>query len=239
MLSFFARHHKGSSSQTRYFRPELMQLEDRAVPSASGFSMETETVGLTTLQSFLPAFTTTILSFENSLQTAMAGLTTQLSSLNQELNHLQLENYYLIQTIQQLEHMLQNYSPPTSPPQSLSSFVCAYRGVATPTDLQGDITANTSNRVYLVVNADGSGSITVSPFDGTNLQLHFNAGSITYSNGAIGFTYPSGLTSYVQFSFTPSSNGQLTGSLTGHGDWGHNGSFVAFSFPNLTMVPFE
>jgi hypothetical protein len=230
MLWPIARSAKRSSSQPRFFKPQLMRLEEREVLDASP-------IGWTTLQSYLPALTSTILSFENSIQSALAGFTTQLNSLNQELSHLQSENNYLLQTIQQLEHQLLTFQPPSTPPAppSLASFAGVYRGVQVPTSLQGDIPSSTSQRVYLTVNGDGSGQILVAPFDGTNLTLSFNAGSITYTNGTIGFTYPSGLTSYIQFSFTPGS-GQLTGNLVAHGNWGQGGSFVAFSFPNITLT---
>ncbi len=197
------------------------------------------------LQSFMPAITNAITAFENSLQSELAIFTAQLANINQELSHLQNENASLLQTIQQLEQSLFNYPPsntppsyppPSYPPLTLSSFAGVYRAAQAPNSVQGDIPAGTSQRVYLTLHADGSGQIFIAPFDGTNLTLSFNAGSFTYDNGTIGYTYPSGLTSYIQLSATPGPGTQLTGSLVGHGNWGQGGSFVAFSFSNLSFV---
>ncbi|MGH7172995.1 MAG: hypothetical protein ACRELG_22155 [Gemmataceae bacterium] len=228
-----ARTKKQSASQRRYFRPELMRLEDREVLSTTpGVTVE--------LQSLLPAVTNSIVAFENNFHAILTNFTTQLNSLNQELNLLQNENNLLWQTVQQLEHSLLSVAPPSappaSPPQSLSSFAGTYSATQIPTTLQGDIPANTPQYVSFTVNSDGSGVLAVSPFDGTTLTLHFNAGSISYNNGTIGFTYPSGLVSYIQFSFTPGDGHQLSGSIVAHGDWGQGGSYVAFSFPDITLT---
>ena len=210
-----------------------MRLEEREVLDATpGFNF-------TGLQSYVPVILNAIQGFENSLQTQLAGLTSQLNNLNQELNLLQSENTYLTQLVQQIEHTLLNYSPgtpPSSPTLSLASFAGVYRGAAIPDSVQGDIPANTQQRVYLTLHSDGSGSIFIAPFDGTNLTLNFNAGSFTYNNGTIGYTYPSGLTSFIQLSVTPGPGTDLTGSLVGHGNWGQGGSFVAFDFSNLAFV---
>jgi hypothetical protein len=211
-----------------------MRLEEREVPDATPFSLN-----LTALQSYLPALTSSFLAFENSFQKELAGFATQLGSLNQELNLLQKENSYLLQTIQQLEHTLFNYPPsppPSSPPSTLASFAGVYRAAQVPDSVQGDIPAGTSQRVYLTIHSDGSGQIFIAPFDGTNLTLSFNAGSFTYANGKIGYTYSPGLSSYIQLSVSPAAGNQLTGSLAGHGNWGHGGSSVAFSFSNLTFI---
>ena len=240
MRWLFARSPKRTSSQTRFFRPQLMRLEEREVLDATPFASN-----LTALQSYLPALTNSILAFENSLQTELAGFTTLLTNLNQQLTQLQNDNSSLLQTILQLEHAFLNYSPPSTPPSStppssppltLSSFAGVYRAAQVPDSVQGDIPAGTSQRVYLTLHADGSGQIFIAPFDGTNLTLNFNAGSFTYANGTIGYTYPSGLNSYIQLSATPAPGNQLTGSLVGHGNWGQGGSFVAFSFSNLSFV---
>jgi hypothetical protein len=235
-----ARSRKRSSSPTRFVRPQLMRLEEREVLDATPSLLY-----LPALQSFLPALTNSILAFENSLQTELAVFATQLTNLNQELNHLQNGYYYLLQTIQQIDHALLNSAPPSAPPSNtppstpplaLSSFAGVYRAAQVPYSVQGDIPAGTQQRVYLTLHADGSGQIFIAPFDGTNLTLNFNAGSFTYANGTIGYTYPSGLTSYIQLSVTPAPGNQLTGSLVGHGNWGQGGSFVAFSFSNLSFV---
>jgi hypothetical protein len=68
-----------------------MRLEEREVLDATPFSLN-----LTALQSYLPALTNSILAFENTLQTELAGFATQLTNLNQEWNHLQNENSYLL-----------------------------------------------------------------------------------------------------------------------------------------------
>ncbi len=234
MAWLFARSPKRSSPQTRFVRPQLMRLEEREVLDAAPGSLN-----FTALQSFLPALTSAIQNFENSLQSELSGLTSQLNNLNQELNHLQTENTYLMQLIGQLEHTLLNYSPgtpPSSSPSTLASFAGVYRAAAIPDNVQGDIPAGTQQRVYFTLHSDGSGQIFIAPFDGTNLTLSFNAGSFTDNNGTIGYTYPSGLTSYIQLSVTPGPGTDLTGSLVGHGNWGQGGSFVAFSFSNLTFV---
>lgn len=230
---------KQTTSQPRSFRPELMRLEDREVLSTvPGLPGAPDTFGIPNLQSVLPAVTNAILVLENDIQTILTTFTTQLNSLTQEVQLLQQGNNYLWQTLQHVENYLLP-SPPSSPPpnspQSLSSLAGTYSGTQTPTGLQGDIPANTAQNVTFTLNADGSGVLSVSPFDGTTLNLHFTPGSISYNNGAIGFTYPSGLTSYIQFSFTPSGDHQLSGSIVAHGDWGQGGSFVAFSFPNITL----
>jgi hypothetical protein len=140
---------------------------------------------------------------------------------------------------------LQSYSPPSTPPSStppssppltLASFAGVYRAAQVPDSVQGDLPAGTSQRVYLTLHADGSGQIFIAPFDGTNLTLNFNAGSFTYANGMIGYTYPSGLSSSIKLSVTPAPGNQLTGSLVGHGNWGQAGSFVAISFSNLLFI---
>jgi hypothetical protein len=223
-----------------------MRLEEREVLDATPLPLNP-----TALQSYLPALTNTIIAFENTLQTELANFATQLTHLTQELNHLQNENTYLLQTIQQIEHALFNFSPPStppsntpppsstpppSPPLTLSSFAGVYRAAQVPDSVQGDIPAGTSQRVYLTLHADGSGQIFIAPFDGTNLTLSFNAGSFTYANDTIGYTYPSGLSSYIKLSVTPAPGNQLTGSLVGHGNWGQGGSFVAISFSNLSFV---
>ena len=217
-----------------------MRLEEREVMDATPISLNPAA-----LQSFMPAITNTILAFENSLQTELAIFTAQFANVNQELSHLQNENASLLQTIQQIEHSLFSYppsstppssTPPSSPPLTLSSFAGVYRAAQVPDSVQGDIPAGTSQRVYLTLHADCSGQIFIAPFDGKNLTLDFNAGSFTYTNGTIGYTYPSGLNSYIQLSVTPAPGNQLTGSLVGHGNWGQGGSFVAFSFSNLSSI---
>ena len=227
---------KRSSSQTRFFRPQLMRLEEREVLDATPSLFY-----LPALQSFLPALTNSIVAFENSLQTELAVFATQLTNLNQELNNLQNGYSYLLQTLQHIEHALVNLTPPNTPPSNtppstLSSFAGVYRAAQVPDSVQGDIPAGTQQRVYLTLHADGSGQIFIAPFDGTNLTLSFNAGSFTYAHGTIGYTYPSGLTSYIQLSVTPAPGNQLTGSLVAHGNWGQGGSFVAISFSNLSFV---
>jgi hypothetical protein len=236
----FVRAKRQSSSQRRFFRPELMQLEDREVLSTTpGLSVALDSVnGSGGFQSTLPALVNSILAFENSVQTFLSSFTTQLNSLSQELHLLQSDNYLLLQAIQQLEHSpppSQPGPPPTSPPSYLSAFAGTYTASQVPAITHGDIPSTTSQNVSFTLNADGSGVLTVSPFDGNALTLHFNAGSITYKNGTIGFTYPSGLTSYVQFSFTPGSNHQLTGNIYAHGDWGLNASYVVIAFDNITL----
>jgi hypothetical protein len=231
MLWSSARSRRQTAPRTRYFKPELMRLEEREVLNA--------TMDVPTFQAFLPALTSTIVSFENSLQSVLANLTSQLTNLNQELSHLQVENNYLMQTIQQLEHQLQypNPTPPSTPPSapSLASFAGVYRAAQVPDSVQGDIPAGTQQRIYFTLHSDGSGQLFIAPFDGTNLTLSFNAGSITYTNGTIGFTYP-GLPSHLEFAFTPASGNQLTGSLQGSGNWGQGGSSVGFSFSNLDFI---
>jgi hypothetical protein len=215
-----------------------MQLEDREVLSTMpGLSVVLDSANTSALQSTFPALVNSILAIENNIQAVLSSFTTQLNSLNQELHFLQMENYVLLQTIQQLEH-LPSPSPspsPSPPPAYLSAFAGTYTATQVPSITHGDIPTSTTQNVSFTLNADGSGVLSVSPFDGNTLTLHFNPGSITYKNGAIGFTYPSGLTSYVQFSFTPGSNHQLTGSIYAHGDWGLGGSYVVIAFDNITL----
>lgn len=237
----FGHTKRQSSSPRRYFRPELMRLEDREVLSTMpGLTGALDSVGIPAFQSTLPALVNSILAIENNVQAILSSFTTQLNGLNQELHLLQSENYLLLHTIQQLEHSPPPSpppsTPPTHPPGYLSSFAGTYNATQIPSIVHGDIPASTPQTVSFTLNADGSGVLAVSPFDGTALSLRFNPGSITYNNGTIGFTYPSGLTSYIQFSFTPGSDHQLSGNIYAHGDWGQGGSYVVIAFDNITLT---
>jgi hypothetical protein len=240
----FASSKRQASRQPRYFKPGLMRLEDREVLSAAdGMSLPQPTIVPNPVESILPAITNEICALQNSFQAVLNSFTAEIATLNQEIALLQNGNNYLWQALQQLEHTSPTPTPPGNPPTSppattLSAFAGTYSATQVPTGLQGDIPTGYPQHVSFTLNADGSGLVSLSPFDGKPLSLHFNSGSISYDagGGTIGFTYPSGLVSYVQFAFRPTGDHQLTGSLAAHGDWGQGGSFVAFSFPNITLT---
>lgn len=83
-------------------------------------------------------------------------------------------------------------SPSPSPSSGISAIAGTYSGTLTPSSAT-DQNGSTARQVTLTINADGSGSLSISPFEGNTFSTGFRATVTQESNGllSLGATYTS------------------------------------------------
>jgi hypothetical protein len=75
--------------------------------------------------------------------------------------------------------------------------VGTFSATLVPTNTDGNVAPNAPQKVSLTLNADGSGSLTISPFAGTPSKVNFPVGTAQLENdGSVSVTY--GTSSGVQ-----------------------------------------
>lgn len=125
----------------------------------------------------------------------------------------------------------QSASTPTSSP----SIVGSYSGTLVPTDTFPTTFggfANTPQKVTLTVHADGSGSMSISPFDGTPVTVAFPAGTAQFSSeqsvsiGDPDYNLPNGALISVSASLLPSNSNALNGNFLGENALGDEADFL-------------
>jgi hypothetical protein len=82
-------------------------------------------------------------------------------------------------------------SPTPSPsPTPAPSSVGTYSATLVPTSTDGNVVPNSPQNVTLTLHADGSGSLSISPFAGTPLTVNFPAGTAQLADdGSVSMNY--------------------------------------------------
>lgn len=100
-------------------------------------------------------------------------------------------------------------SPSPSPPPAPSVFG-TFSATLVPSSTDGNVPPNASQQLTLTINADGSGSMTVSPFAGTPFTVNFPAGTAQLADdGSVSFNYGNSAGAQIGADAALSSDGNM------------------------------
>jgi hypothetical protein len=96
-------------------------------------------------------------------------------------------------------------SPPPPPSPHAHSSIGTWTATLVPSFVDGDVKANTPQKLSFTLNADGSGSLSITPFAGTPTTVNFPAGTAQFNaDGSVSVSYTSP-SSAVQIGVDPAS----------------------------------